>query len=318
MTSRVVYIGAPEANAANFAALARADFPDLDLFATDDRPTALDNLETVEAVIGHHFQFDAALVAGAPKLRWIQSLTSGTDAILKIPRLPREVVITSARGMHGPQMSELVFLQMLALLRDLRRILRNQSEGRWERWPQPLLWHKTVVIVGVGAISEMLAVRCKAFDMKVYGVSGSTRVPSGFDAVFSRTQLRDAAALADILVLIVPLTPETENLVNERVLEAMKESAYLVNVARGGVLDESALIGRLRAGKLAGAALDVFRQMPLPSDDPLWREDRIIVTPLLGGMSDVYLEQVYPLVRDNLRHFLANRLESMVNVVPRS
>ncbi|HEY8539498.1 MAG TPA: D-2-hydroxyacid dehydrogenase [Steroidobacteraceae bacterium] len=318
MSATVVYIGAPEADAERFAALARKDFPDVGLYATNDRAEALEHLDEALAVIGHHFQFDAALIERAPKLRWIQSLTTGVDAILSIPTLPRNVVITNTRGVHGPQMSELVFLYMLALPRDFPRMLRNQRQGRWERWPQPLLRDKTVVIVGVGAIAESLAPRCKAFDMRVFGVSGSSRVPPHFDAIFPRAQIVQAAALADFLVLLVPLSTETENLVNRAVIEAMKPTAYLINVARGGVLDEAALLDALRAGRLAGAALDVFRRTPLPSDDPLWQEQRILITPQIGGMSDVYLEQAYPYVRENLRHFLSGWFDRMVNIVQRS
>lgn len=310
-------MGAPEADAAEFAERARADFPTLELFATNDRSVALDRLGAAEVVIGHHFQFDDALVVRAPRLRWIQSLTTGTDAILRIASLPQEVLVTSTRGMHGPQMSELVILQMLALARDFPRVLRNQAQRRWERWPQPLLLDKTVVIVGVGAIAEVLAPRCKALGMKVYGVSNASRVPAGFDGVFHRRELQRAAALADFLVLIVPLSADTENLIDRSVLEAMRRSAFLVNVARGGVLDEQALIECLNAGRLAGAALDVFRTTPLLPEDSLWRTEQVIVTPLLGGMSDVYLDQAYPFVRENLQHFLANRLERMVNVVAR-
>jgi len=312
---RIIYIGAPEADAAAFAARAHTDLPGIDLFATNDRAQAMEHATDAEVLIGHHFQFDEDLLVRAPKLRWIQSLTTGTDAILKLKALRPEVMVTSTRGMHGPQMSELVFLHMLALTRDFPRMQRNQVAGLWERWPQPLLWGKTVVIVGVGAISEALAPRCKAFGMTVYGVSNSPRVPEGFDGVFRRDDLMQAASKADYLVLIVPLTPETENLVDARVLAAMKPQAFVINVARGGVLDEQALVEALRDKRLAGASLDVFRQQPLPADSPLWHEPGLLITPLVGGMSNIYLDQAYPIVRDNLRQFMAGRTDAMVNVV---
>lgn len=315
--ARVIYIGAPEAGAAGFAARARSDFPQIQLYATDDRNSVFEHLPDAEAIIAHHFQFDDALVRRAPRLRWIQSLTSGTDRIARLPSLASEVVVTSTRGMHGPQMSELVFLLMLALTRNFRRILDNQRERRWQRWPQPLLCGKTIVIVGVGAVAEALALRCQAFGMKVLGVSGSDRQPPGFDRILNRRNLRDAASLADFLVLTVPLSAETENLVDERILSGMRSDAFLINVARGGVLDERALLDCLRAGRIAGAALDVFRQMPLPVDDSLWLEERLIITPVLGGMSDVYLEQAYPLVKENMRHFFAGRPDLMANIVRR-
>lgn len=313
--ARIVYIGAPEADADRFAAQARLDFPDIDLFASNDRAHALEHLAHTEVLIGHHFHFDEQMLAGAPKLRWIQSLTSGADAILNLPSLRQDVLVTSTRGIHGPQMSELVFLHMLALTRDFVRILSNQQAARWERWPQPLLAGKTVVIVGVGSISEALAARCRAFGMTVYGVSSSQHTVPGFDRIFSRPQLQQAAALADYLILLVPLSADTANLVDASVLRAMKSTAYLINVARGGVLDEQALLAAVRAQRLAGASLDVFRQTPLPATHPLWHQDRILITPHLGGMSDVYLQQCYSIVRANLQNFLAGRTDEMLNVV---
>jgi D-2-hydroxyacid dehydrogenase (NADP+) len=141
-------------------------------------------------------------------------------------------------------------------------------------------------------------------------------VTAGFDRIFARTELRQSAALADFLVLIVPHSAATENLIDASVLEAMRPTAFLINVARGGVLDEEALLRALHGKRLAGAALDVFREQPLPPDHPLWREERIIITPLVGGMSDIYLDQAYPIVRLNLERFLAGETDRMLNIVP--
>jgi phosphoglycerate dehydrogenase-like enzyme len=313
---QVIFLGAPEADAAAFEARARVDFPGLALLATNDRSAALRKVATAEVLVAHHFQFDEELLAGAVRLRWIQSLTTGTDAIFKLRALKPEVKVTSTRGMHGPQMSELVFLLMLALLRNFPQIQRNQQAAVWQRWPQPLLWGRTIVIVGVGAIAEALAPRCQAFGMTVFGISDSPRTPPGFDTVFGREQLIQAAGLADFLVLIVPHTPETENLIDAAVLAAMRPTAYVINVARGAVVDEEALLRALREHRLAGAGLDVFRQQPLPPAHPLWCAENVIITPLIGGMSDIYLDQAYPIVRDNLRRYLEGDAESLSNLVP--
>jgi D-2-hydroxyacid dehydrogenase (NADP+) len=316
VSNRIVFIGEPDADADLFKSKVLADFPRLDLLATNDREFARRQVENADALIGHAFQFDEDMLSRAKRLRWIQSLTTGTDAILRLASLRADVTVTSTRGMHGPQMSELVFLQMLALLRDFPRMQQNQAAHAWKRWPQPLLWGKTAVIVGVGAIAEVLAPRCQAFGMTVYGVSGAARKPAGFDEVFPRDQLQHAASLADFLVLIVPYTPQTEKLIDASVIAAMKPSAYLINVARGGVLDEQALLAALRERRLAGAALDVFRESPLPPDHPLWREEKIIITPHIGGMSSIYLDQAYPIVRENLRKFLGGDTRAMTNIVP--
>ena len=138
MAARIIYVGAPEADAASFDARARSDFPGIPLFATNHRAEALQHLAGTEAIIGHHFQFDEAMLAAAPQLRWVQSLTTGTDAILKLRALRPETTVTSTRGMHGPQMSELVFLQMLALCRDFPQMQRNQTAHLWKRWPQQI------------------------------------------------------------------------------------------------------------------------------------------------------------------------------------
>lgn len=315
--ARVLYIGAPEAPAAEFAALARATLAAPVLACVDGRDAALAHAADCEAMIGHHFQFDDELVARAPRLRWVQSLTTGTDQIVALRALPDDVVVTSTRGVHGPQMSELVFLHMLALARDFPRMQRNQAAAAWERWPQPLLWGKTVTIVGVGAIAEALAPRCRAFGMTVVGVSGTPRAIAGFDRVLARSELVSAVAQADFVVLIVPLAPETENLVDARVIAAMKPGAYLINAARGGVLDEAALLAALHERRIAGAGLDVFRQQPLPPESPWWREPQVIVTPLVGGMSDIYLQQAFPIVEANLRLFLEGRLGELHNTVAR-
>jgi len=314
--ARVVYIGTPEADADTFQRRVRADIPGIDLFATNERQAALQHLDRCEVLVGHHFQFDDPLLARAPRLKWIQSLTSGTDAIVNLPSLGRDVLLTSTRGIHGPQMSEIVFLHMLALTRDFPRMLANQRERRWERWAQPLLLGKTAVIVGVGAIAAALAPRCKAFGMTVWGVTGSPRDAAGFDRMFHRDGLAGAAALADYLIIIVPYSASTDNLVDERIIRALRPDAYLINVARGAVLDEVALMSALDEGRLAGAALDVFRETPLPPDSPLWRQKNLLITPLVGGMSDVYLDQCYPLVRENLQIYLhGNR--NLVNLVRR-
>jgi len=218
----------------------------------------------------------ATVVAKMPHLNWIQALTTGTDHLLTL-NLSKDIVVTSGRGIHGPQMSEMAFLYMLSHFRDIRRLLHNQSQAKWQNWPQRLLWGKTVTILGVGAISEQLALRCKAFDMRVVGVSSSRTNVANFDKIVSRERIGEAAAEADVFVVLIPYSPETHHIVDSKVLAAMKPSALLINIARGKCIDEAAVTEALAQRKIAGAGLDVFEVEPLPVESPLRQFPQVIL-----------------------------------------
>jgi phosphoglycerate dehydrogenase-like enzyme len=212
-------------------------------------------------------------------------------------------------------MSELAFMYMLGLTRNVRRVLADQAAHRWARRGQVLLSGKTVLIVGIGAISEALAARCQAFGMRVVGISDARDTAEGFDEVHNRGALVAQAARADYVVALVPYSPATHHMISAEVLAAMKPSAVFINIARGKVVDEAALIAALREGRIAGAGLDVFAEEPLPVNSPLWDMENVIITPRIGGMSDTYAQQLAPLVLENLRLFLAGKPSSMRNLV---
>jgi phosphoglycerate dehydrogenase-like enzyme len=255
------------------------------------------------------------VVRDAPKLRWIQALGTGVDNIVDLPSLGKEVVVTNVRGIHGAPVSEATIAFMLSLARDMPRSVRAQDQSRWERWPSALLAGKTVGILGVGLIAEYLAPICKTFGMTVVGISGSPRETRHFDRMAHRNDLTKVAGDLDFLVVLTPLSAETRNIVGEKVFAAMKPTAYLVNVARGGVVDEPALIAALEAGKIAGAGLDVFSQEPLPSDNPLWKTKNITIFSHLGGYSQGYEDRAMPTIAGNMGKFLAGDLKSMINIV---
>ena len=244
-----------------------------------------------------------ALIAAMPKLEWVHALTTGIDNLLGMPSLGSDVPITKTRGIHGPQMAELAILLMMALPRKFPAVVLNQREARWERWPQPLLLGKTICIVGLGAIAEALAARCHAFGMRIIGVSDGRSEVEGFSRVYRRSEIRTAATEADFLVVIVPYGPETHHLIDAGVLEAMKPTAFLINIARGGCVDEAAVIAHLRANRIAGAALDVFETEPLPAESPLWSLPNLIITPHIGGMADIYREQALPILIAHLKAY---------------
>jgi phosphoglycerate dehydrogenase-like enzyme len=253
------------------------------------------------------------LVDAMPKLKWLHLLAAGTDVVDRT-RFNARPAITFSRGTHGPQMAELVFLMILSAVRDFPRIQENQKNHIWDRWPQPVLAGKTMTIIGVGGIAEDLAARAKAFEMKVVGVSSRASAP-GFDDIVPREKLGDALASADFVVILAPYNAANANMLSAEMLARMQKHAVLVNLGRGGLVDENALRDMLIAGKLAGAALDVFAREPLPKDDPLWDTPRLLVTPHIGGFSNVYTEQMLPLVLENLAAWRAGKPETMRNLL---
>jgi phosphoglycerate dehydrogenase-like enzyme len=172
-------------------------------------------------------------------------------------------------------------------------------------------------ILGVGVIAEALAIRCKALGMTVVGISSAKREVTGFDRVYGREDLVSAVGSFDFFLVLTPYSSATRNLVNATVVSAMKPGSYFNNLARGGVVDEDALISALQSGQIAGAALDVFNEEPLPERHPLWEMKNVIVTPHLAGFYDGYVARALPVVVENIRRFLAGDIANMINVVRR-
>lgn len=292
--------------------------PDHRFIAARDPDAALRHAEEAEILIGLAPALPRDLIGAMPRLEWVQALTTGVDNLLAMPQLAPGVTLSNCGGFHGPQMSELSLLMMLALNRDFPRMLANQADHRWERRPQPLLQDKTVAILGVGAIAEDLAVRCNAFGMTVTGVSDGRAAVPGFARIYKRRDLNEAAAQCDFLVVLVPLDASTRHIVDAGVLAAMKPDAFLINVSRGGCVDEDALLDALRDGRIAGAALDVFAQEPLDRDSPLWSAPRTLITPHIGGMADVYKHQALPIVAANLAAYAAGGAAALSGRIART
>jgi phosphoglycerate dehydrogenase-like enzyme len=207
----------------------------------------------------------------------------------------------------------MAFLMMLAFNRDLRRIERQRSERKWERYPGTTLDGKTVGILGLGAIAEVMAPRFKAFGMKVVGITRTKRAVPGFDAVYSRSDMVEAVRDLDYFVLLLPLEDDSRNIVGDEVLAAMKPTAFLVNLARGGVLDEAALLRALTEKRIAGAALDALATEPLPRDNPLWSLPNVFISPHIGGFVDTYVRDAAMQFEQSLAAFQAGAPDRMIH-----
>jgi phosphoglycerate dehydrogenase-like enzyme len=290
-----------------------AKFPEVTIHAAHNELEAEPFIDRAEILLTIKISDD--LIRKAEKLQWVQSLITGVDPIVNLPSLRKEVLVTSTRGIHGPQMSEIAFLFMLALSRDLFRNFRNQQKKNWERWPGKLLYQKKVGILGVGVIGKALAQKCKAFDMTVYGITRTRRDIDFVDHAFGPEDLPRVMAEVDFFINIVPSTPETNRMVGAKELAVMKPTSFFINIGRGDTVDEEALIDVLKAGKIAGAALDALVKEPLPEESPLWHMDNVIITPHIGGMSDIYIDQALPIFEENLKRYLQGERRDLVNYI---
>ena len=281
--------------------------------STSDRDEARRLLPTQDALVAFDPRLDDDMLECALQVRWVHALTSGVDKLLASRCLPTNTVITSSRGVHGPQMAEAAILLMMAVVRRLPHMLQNQGRSVWERWPQPLLSRKHVVIVGTGSAAGELALRCKAFGMRVTGVSATVRPLAHFDEIRARAELPEVLRTADFVVVLVPLDATSEGMFGKQMLANLPAHAVLVNLSRGGVIDEEALRAALTDGRLAGAGMDVFATEPLPPGSLLWRTPNLLITPHIGGFSDTYAQQASALLLANARAMVAGRLDDLVN-----
>ena len=299
-----------------FAPKLRERFPMLRILTAMDFPQADDRLPEADVIVAAGHLFNDRRLGMAGKLKWIHAMTTGFDAIVGSHTLRPDVLLTTTRGIHGPQTSEMAIMYMMNLARQTPRMVENQKRHVWQRWTQIRLYGKTVAILGTGIIGEALAVRCKALGMNVLGVTRTPRAVPGFDRQFRYEELAQAASLADFLVVLAPHAPETESIINARVLAAMKPSAFLVNLARGAVCDENALLDALRHKRIAGAGLDVFRTEPLPPESPFWDLDNVMISAHCSGSSDDNLALTWPIIETNMARFLEGRPSEMINLVP--
>ncbi|HEY7648439.1 MAG TPA: D-2-hydroxyacid dehydrogenase [Methylomirabilota bacterium] len=266
-----------------------------------------------DADVLYAWRFPPALYARGPRLRWLQVMGAGVEWALG-PELPASIVVTRAPGVFGPWMAEYVLGWCLWTTQRMPAYLDAQRRRRWMPDILPRrLGGTTMAIVGLGDIGREIARSARALGMRVIGVSRSGRKLPEAHRVYRVSALARVLGEADWVVVVVPLTADTQGLIGEAELAAMRSSAWVINVARGAVVDETALVAALRARRIAGAVLDVFATEPLPSDHPLWNLDNVVVTPHISGPS--IPEEIAPVFAENLRRFLGGR--PLQNVVDR-
>jgi phosphoglycerate dehydrogenase-like enzyme len=278
-----------------------ADRIAVDTVARKDRPSA-EQLSRAEVLAA--MGAPAGMLSSMPKLRWVQAMTVGVDGWLGLPDLPEGVTLTCARGTHRESMPENIIGALLYVAKPYAQAVENQKLRKWvHRTAQPVSG-KTLGILGIGAIGQDVARIAAALGMRVIGTRRRPESVPHVAEVFSPARTGEVLAQSDFVLLLLPATPETENLINAERLAMMKPSAWLLNFGRGQLIRDDDLIAAVKAGRIAGAVLDVFRQEPLPADHPFWTTEGILVLPHIGGHHPQRDKVVARLFAENLARYL--------------
>lgn len=281
-----------------------------------DHETQLREIRDCDALIG---SIDPELFEHAGQLRWVQALTSGADAYLFPEFIESDVVLTTEKGLVGPHLADHAMALLLALTRSIitARDIRKWEERGVMRRANRELTGMTAGLIGLGGTGTSTAERAKAFGITCLAIDPDvTDAPDGVELLGGPEMLMEMASRSDILFVCCPKAPGTLNLVDAPVLAAMRPGGYVINVTRGGVIDEAALMAAIDNGHLFGAGLDVVAEEPLPADNPLWTYDRIIITPHIAGASQFRIGRIIERVFTNIQHFRNDEpLEGVIDKV---
>ena len=286
--------------------------PDADLVATHDEAATRAAVRDAAVLVTSHLPDD--LLDLADRLEWVHAVSSGVDGF-GVDRLEDDgVVLTNSSGVHAEPIGEQVLGYLLLFERQIVKGIAQQRHRTWERYGAREFRDRTVGLVGVGAVGTRVAEFCEAIGATVLGVKRDpSECPDAVDEVFGPPDLDDVLERADYLVLACPLTDETRELVDADALARLPEWAVLVNVARGEIVDEPALIEALQSGEIRGAALDVVAEEPLPEDSPLWGMENVVITPHVAGSTPHYWERCADIFAENYRQFVDGEPASMTN-----
>lgn len=276
-----------------------ADVP-IPVVAIDDDPSELENGDAIVTFSYREWFLERAA--------WIHSIQSGVDRFPFDDLREASIALTNSTGIHGESVGETVTGYMLSIARRLHRHRWNQQHRRWDRpaWDDPFTLNgELVTIVGLGTLGQGVAQRASALEMIVHGVRRDSTPVDGVENLYGPNELEAAVTDARFVVSTLPLTEATENFFDAAVFNNMRADGYFINVGRGGLVDEPALIDALESGHIAGAALDVFETEPLPVDSPLWEMESVIITPHTAAQTRDYYRDIAEIVRDNIERVTA-------------
>jgi phosphoglycerate dehydrogenase-like enzyme len=273
----------------------------VDTLPRKEKPSA-EQLARTEALMA--YGVPPGTLPAMPKLRWAQSMTAGVEGWLALPDLPAQLTLTCARGTHRESMPENILGALFYVAKPYAAAAENQKQRKWVQSVAQPLTGKTLGILGLGAISQEVARLAAALGMRVIGTKRRPEPMANVAEVLPPGRTPEVLAQADFVLLLLPATPETERFINAERLAMMKPGAWLLNFGRGHVIKDDDLVAAVKAKKIAGAVLDVFRQEPLPPEHPFWSTAGIIVLPHIGGPHPQRDRIVARLFVENLACFL--------------
>ena len=298
----------------------QSEFPDVTFVNRKDYDTISDDIRDADVVVS--WSIKAEQLQTATRLRWIHSTAAAIHQLMIPEIVQSDIIVTNARSVHGPVVAEHVLAQMFALAKRFPSAMRMQRSHHWgqedmthEQPPIRELRDCTLGLIGVGSIGSHVAAIAAAIGMRVFAVRANPQ--KGIDwlpasdptrsqhRLYGPEDIHRVLADSDFVVISAPVTPATKHLIDASALASMKSDAYLINVARGALVDEAALVAALREKKIGGAALDVFEEEPLPANSPLWDFDNVLITPHQAGIAHKLWERQYALFSQNLYRFLA-------------
>jgi phosphoglycerate dehydrogenase-like enzyme len=297
----------------------RARFPEIHVAHLTDPKDMGRELADADIFMG--YALGPELLAGSPKLKWIQAVSAGVKQYLYPELRERGAIVTNASSVHCLPVAQHTLGVLMALARRFPDCLRYQQRAKWataDLWNAPVrpreLRGQVLLFIGFGAIGRETARLVRPLDMRIWTVTHSGRADDDLaDRAFGIGQLHQALPQADFVVIAAPDTPQTRNMIGARELELMRRSAYLINIARGTLVDEPALIAALQANRIAGAALDVTVKEPLPPESPLWKLDNCFITPHVSGATENTWDREEELISENLKRWFAG--SELLNVV---
>lgn len=279
-----------------------------DLVVTDD-------IRDIDVLVCYD-PFRTLKIENLNKLKWIQLSSIGIDQIPKQIILERNIIVTNNKGGYSIPIGEWIVLKILELLKNSKNFYNQQISRIWKIDTSVLeLYGKTVSFIGTGSIAIEAAKRLRGFEVNIIGVNTSGNSVEYFDKCYSIDELDYVISISDIVIISLPYTNKTHNLINEDRLELFKKDSFLINISRGNIIDENSLIKTLKEGKIKGAALDVFKNEPIPKESVLWELENVIITPHNSWMSEMRNDRRFITIFDNLKRFKSGeRLKNIIDL----